>query len=261
MIKKVLLLFLFAFVLSCDGEKKTPEVEDNVKSSDSIVIEVPKTVEYPEALNNVFKAHGGLDTWNEFQKVVFNVHKSRTIESHEVNLKSDVALIQANTFTLGANQENIWIKSKGKHFTQDPKFYKDFYYYFVAMPFVLGDEGVMYNRMPPLRYKGVGYPGYKASFKQDQSPVTHYFLYYHPKTYKVTWLGYTIPNTEKIAMVRYEKLHEIKGLLLPSKITWYKFNNNAIGGKTNSIRFSAIELSTQEIPKELVIQPAGATSY
>lgn len=261
MIKKVLFLFLFVFVLSCGGEKKTPKPQDNIKPTDSIVVETPKAVIYPEALNKVFEAHGGLSAWNDFQKVVFNVHKSRTIESHEANLKSDVTLIQANTFTLGASEENIWIKSKGQRFTQNPKFYKDFYYYFVAMPFVLGDEDVMFNRMPPLSYKGVGYPGYKVSFTKNQSPVAHYFLYYHPKTYRVTWLGYTIPNTEKIAMVNYEKLHKVNGLLLPSKITWHKFKNDVIGGKTNSIRFSAIELSAQEISEELVMQPEGAVRY
>ena len=62
-------------------------------------------------------------------------------------------------------------------------------------------------------------------------------------------------------MVRYEKLHDVSGLLLPSKITWHKYNNGVVGGKTNSIRFSAIELSAQEIHQDLVLQPEGAMRY
>ena len=262
MIKKVLLLFLFVFVLSCDKEKKNPKTQDNnIESKDSIAVEITNPIVYPEALEKVFTTHGGLAPWEGFEKIVFNVHKSRTIESHEVNLHSQGRLIQASSFTLGANESGTWIKEKGKQFTQDPKFYKDFYYYFVSMPFVLANENVLFNRVPPLKYGGGAYPGYKISFKKDDAPVKHYFLYYHPKSYKISWIGYTIPNKEKIAMVRYEKLHDVSGLLLPSKITWHKYNNGVVGGKTNSIRFSAIELSAQEIHQDLVLQPEGAMRY
>lgn len=254
----LILLSLFAFV-SCNNKATNTDIAPTVK--DTVVTDSVIPIVYPESLNNVFLTHGGLSAWEGFEKIVFNVHKSRTIESHEVDINEAKALIQAKNFTLGANKEMVWVKEHRKKFTQDPEFYKDFYYYFVAMPFVLASDEVLFNRVPPVAYSGVNYPGYKVSFKDKSKPVKHYYLYYNPKTFKLAWLGYTIPKKEKIAIVRYEKFNKVKGLLLPSKITWHKFNNGTIGTKTNSIRFSAIELSTEALHQDLVVMPENAKSF
>ena len=84
-------------------------------------------------------------------------------------------------------------------------------------------------------FEDTKYPGYKISFKPGKgtSPDDNYFVYYHPETYQMEWLGYTVTFFDKkvsntVTIIKYNQWEDVSGLLLPKEITWYKKDQNGV---------------------------------
>lgn len=97
------------------------------------------------------------------------------------------------------------------------------------MPFVLADDGIIYEKIEDLVFEGTGYPGYKISYKANigTSSDDNYKIYYNPKTYQMEWLAYTVTFKSKVPnndyfIIKYDKWENVNGLILPKEITWYK---------------------------------------
>ena len=139
-------------------------------------------------------------------------------------------MVKANDYALGYDGKEVWIQQQDSTaFKKDPAFYYNLFFYFYAMPFVLADDGIIYNDADSMVYEGVSYPGIKISYNTGVgvSPEDNYFVYYHPETYQMAWLGYTVTyfskeTSSKVKMIRYNDWHNVDGFVLPKSITWYK---------------------------------------
>ena len=137
---------------------------------------------------------------------------------------------------MGFNGKDVWLDEGEKGtFKGNPSFYHNLFFYFYAMPFVLSDDGITYEKIAPLTFEGVDYPGYKMSFKASvgSSPDDNYKLYYNPKTYQMEWLAYTATfmtkkPSDKFNLIRYNNWNTVNGLILPKEITWYKVGENGV---------------------------------
>ena len=216
--KKILLLFVILFAVSCKNETK----KDLKKE---VAIEVKKE-NFPTALGKVFEAHGGINLWRKAQTMSFNKGE----EVHTVDLHARKTSIQTPTYSLGFDGKEVWLAAVKKDaYKGNPEFYYNLYFYFYAMPFVLADDGIIYEKIADLVFEGTTYPGYKISYKANigTSPDDNYRVYYNPKTYQMEWLAYTVTFTSKEAnndyhLIKYNSWENTSGLLLPKEITWYK---------------------------------------
>lgn len=219
--KKLILLFIVtSIIISC----KTKENKEDVYKN------------YPKALAKVFNHHGGLDNWNLLQVLSFNKGE----EVHTVDLHSRKTIIASPKYSLGFDGENIWV-SDTTAYKGNKDFYYNLYFYFYAMPFVLADDGIIYEETPPISFKGKEYPGYKISYKANvgTSPDDNYKVYYNPETYKMEWLAYTVTfkskkPSEKYNLIKYNSWETVNGFLLPKEITWY--NKDEKGNPTEPAR-------------------------
>lgn len=188
---------------------------------------------FPESIAKVLKTHGGIEAWDHSKTVSYKVNK----EEHTIDLHSRKTTVTAENYSLGFDGKEIWLAQQDStSFTKDPKFYYNLKFYFYAMPFVLADDGIIYTDVAPLVYDGISYPGIKIGYESNvgTSPEDNYFLYYHPETHQMEWLGYTVTyfskkTSKKVKMVRYDNWEDVNGFLLPKSITWYK-NNKGDGG-------------------------------
>ncbi|MGJ8742915.1 DUF6503 family protein [Polaribacter sp.] len=223
--KKVLLLLIVVITISCKNEPKK-EVKESIKK------EVVKKESFPEELGKVFEAHGGIDTWRNAEILSFK----KGDEVHTVNLQSRINVINAPNYSVGFDGENVWLDEVEKGtFKGNPAFYHNLFFYFYAMPFVLADKGITYEKIAPLTVGGVSYPGYKMSFKSNigSSPDDNYKLYYNPTTYQMEWLAYTATFMSKkpsdnFNIIKYGQWNNVNGLVLPTAITWYKKDENGV---------------------------------
>ena len=216
--KKIFFLSLVFLAFSCKNDAKTAVTKEAVKTVDK--------ENFPEELGKVFKMHGGINTWKNARTLSFNKGE----EVHTTDLKTRQTVVNHPNYALGFDGKEVWIKEEKKgSFKSNPTFYYNLYFYFYAMPFVLADDGILYEKVNAISFKGIDYPGFKISYQANvgTSPDDNYIIYYHPETFKMEWLAYTVTFTskkpsEKYNLIKYDTWVTVDGLILPKEIVWYK---------------------------------------
>lgn len=222
--KKVLLLFVIVIAVSCKKEAK--------KEVEKVHVEEVKKENFSAELGKVFEKHGGINAWRKAQVLSFNKGE----EVHTSDLKTRKIVINSPTYSLGFDGKEVWLDEDEKGtYKGNSSFYYNLYFYFYAMPFVLADDGIIYEKIADLIFEGTKYPGYKISYKANigTSPDDNYKVYYNPKTYQMEWLAYTVTFKSKESnndyhIIKYNKWENVNGLVLPKEITWYKMDENGV---------------------------------
>ena len=216
--KKVFLLLAIVILVSCKNEAKKGVKKDVVKEI--------KKENFPDELAKVFAKHGGINTWRKAQVLSFNKGE----EVHTTDLHSRKIVINSPKYSLGFDGNEVWLdEEKEGNYKGNKDFYYNLYFYFYAMPFVLADNGITYDKVDDLTFEETNYPGYKISYASNKgtSPDDNYIVYYNPKTYQMEWLAYTVTfksksPSDKYNIIKYNKWENVNGLVLPKELTWYK---------------------------------------
>ncbi|QTE22412.1 DUF6503 family protein [Polaribacter cellanae] len=216
--KKLILLLIISFVVSCKKDSKKVTKKEEIPTI--------KKEHFPDQLSKVFDAHGGIKAWRNAKVLSFNKDE----EVHTTDLETRHIVINSPTYSLGYNGKEVWLdETKEGAYKGNKDFYYNLFFYFYAMPFVLADDGITYEKADEITFEGTNYPGYKISYNADKgtSPDDNYIIYYNPKTYQMEWLAYTVTfnskePSDKYNLIRYNSWENVNGLLLPKAITWYK---------------------------------------
>ena len=216
--KKIILLLFMITLVSCKNESKK-----EVKKETSVAV---KKESFPTDLGKVFEKHGGIKAWRKAQILSFNKGE----EVHTSDLHSRKIVINTPKYSLGFDGKDIWLDEEKKGTYKGNKdFYYNLFFYFYAMPFVLADDGITYNKVENLVFEGKKYPGFKISYASDKgtSPDDNYIVYYNPVTFQMEWLAYTVTfkskaPSETYKFIKYNTWENVNGLILPKAITWYK---------------------------------------
>lgn len=256
--KKILFLTLAICLFSC--KNKTTETinysEENLDVTTSI---------YPENITKIFSAHGGIDTWNAMKGLVFEMQIPEGKEVTTTDLKNRKSLIETDKFKIGFNGEKVWLKQDSLIYKGNPKFYYNLMFYFYAMPFVLADDGIIYEDVEPLIFEEKEYSGIKISYQSGvgESPDDEYILYYNPETYTMEWLAYTVTyftkeKSKEFHFIKYSNWQTVEDLLLPETLTWYNYENNLPTTKRNDLKFTNIKLTKVRPEATIFDVPEGA---
>lgn len=257
------LCFLLGTLLltACAEQTKKPVASESNTVLNAI------TKKYPENLEKVFDAHGGINQWNKAQTLVYEMVKPDHLEKHTTDLPSRKTRIDGKNFTIGFDGKDVWLAQKDSTaFRSNARFYHNLYFYFYAMPFVLGDDGITYEKTESLLYDGVLYPGIKVSYGENigDSPEDNYFLYYDPESYQMEWLGYTVTYfngepSDKVSYIRYGDWQKVKGVLLPKTLTWYHTDDTGkVTEARNTVTFTNVALTDKEYSNDTYAQPENA---
>ena len=247
-----LLLFIL-LIVSCK----------NTQTANKDDAEIP-SIEYPAELNQVFDYHGGLDKWKSMKSLSYEIKKDEGNEKQYVDLYNRRERIEAANFTSGYDGKTYWIEADTSY-KGNPKFYTNLMFYFYAMPFVLADDGIIYDKIEPLDFDDRSYPGYRISYKSDigVSPEDEYFIHYDPETFEMAWLGYTVTffsgeKSSKRSYIRYDDWKSFNGVKLPNSITWYKVDEGKLIEPRNTRVFENVQLSESEFSEAKFEKTNGA---
>ena len=246
LMKKIIILFIVAAIsISCKNEPK----------------KVEKKEDFPNELAKVFEKHGGIQSWREQQTLSF----TKEVEVHTIDLHSRKSVINAPTYSLGFDGKEVWLSQKDStSFKGNKDFYHNLYFYFYAMPFVLADDGIVYEASKPLVFEGKSYPGIKISFKANtgSSPDDNYYLYYNPDTFQMEWLEYSVTfyskkASEKVSTIRYNDWVDVDGFLLPKSLTWYKKDEKGVTTEPSrpATEFTDVVLSKEKQDENSFYKP------
>lgn len=256
--RKLLLVLCMLAILSCkQKEKELNYAEEELNVTTSI---------YPENVTKIFDAHGRIDTWNDFKELYFEIEKPEFNEKYTVDLKSRNSLNAYQYHLLGFDGENVWLKNLDTvSFKGNPKFYYNLYFYFYAMPFVLGDDGINYSEAEPLEFEGKTYPGVLITYEAGvgESPEDEYILYYNPETYQMEWLGYTVTyfskeKSKEFHFIKYHDWQTVEGVFLPKTLHWYNYENNKPTTFRNAVEFVNVRLLKEISDAEIFGAPEGS---
>ncbi|KAF9658070.1 DUF6503 family protein [Tenacibaculum sp. ZH5_bin.1] len=219
--KKIVLLIAITLV---SGACKKEVKKEAIKNEEVAILK------YPKALEEVLEKHGGIEQWKKMKTLSFTLKN----EEHTTDLHSRKTVVNSPEYSLGFDGKEVWLQQQDSTaFKGNPEFYYNLYFYFYAMPFVLADDGIVYSETKPLTFEGVSYPGIKISYKANvgTSPDDNYFIFYHPETKQMAWLGYTVTYfskepTDAYKIIKYNDWENVNGLLLPKSITWYAKDEN-----------------------------------
>lgn len=225
--KSIIVTLLLAVLLVSCKQNNTPT------QSKKTPVPAVSTKKYPAAIAETFKAHGSIDKWNTLNNLCFTIEKEDGNETHTIDLKSRKVRIETDKFALGFDGEKVWLDQDSTYFApQKARFYHNLMFYFYAMPFVLGDEGISYADEKPLEFEGVSYPGTRISFGANvgDAPDDEYIIYSDPKTNEMAWLAYTVTygkdgKSDRFSYIKYNQWKDVNGVKLPSKMDWYKVEN------------------------------------
>ncbi|PKA83782.1 hypothetical protein ATE92_1948 [Ulvibacter sp. MAR_2010_11] len=252
------ILPIFIIVLFFSACKNTTE-EKNTEVVENTEIEaVAPPITYPEGIQKLFQAHGGINKWNGMENLCFEMDGKNGTETHSVSLKDRRTKIETKNWTIGYDGSQVWLLENEKgSYEGNARFYHNLMFYFYAMPFVLGDDGINYTQLESAELDGKTYNAVKISYDNGvgDSPEDEYIVYLDPETSQMEWLGYTVTYTEKEKsndwhFIKYSDWQEVNGLLLPKKLTWYTVENNLPAKKRNDVKFEKI------IATETVLEPS-----
>ncbi len=221
--------------------------------------------EYNKDISKIFEAHGGIDTWNDMHMISYEIVKEGGNEKQVIDLKNRNERIDASNFTMGYDGKNFWLEADSTY-KGNPIFYKNLMFYFYAMPFVLGDPGIIYTETKELEYNGKLYPGIKISYESGVgvSSDDEYFIHYNPTTYQMEWLGYTVTyfskeKSKKISWIRYDDWQEINDLRLPKSLAWYNVEENLPIDERSRREFINVQLNQESLDSHFFTKTENAT--
>ncbi len=259
--KNLSILFLaLILIVSCKIEEK------GESNDDEVAVAAVEEENFPEALDQVFEAHGGLSQWNRMNSLTYEIKEGEAKEKHQNNLKTRKHLVEAKGHIIGADGKEVWLLDPEGDYKGNARFYHNLFFYFYAMPFVLADDGITYAEAAPLTFDDRTYPGILISYGENigDSPDDEYYLHYNPETFQMEWLGYTVTygkegKSDNVKWIRYDDWKRINGLLLPNSMTWYTYEGRNIKEPRNTMVFNNVEVSKEKIADSYFKRPEGAT--
>jgi len=244
-------LFLIAIAISCQTQTKETKSDTPERT-------------YPDAINQVFDAHGGITAWNEMVTMSYEIAKEGQNEKQIIDLRSRNERIEAANFTMGYDGSDFWVEADTTY-QGNPIFYKNLMFYFYAMPFVLGDPGIIFSETADLVHDSISYPGLRISYESEVgvSPEDEYFLHYDADTHEMEGLGYTVTYFSKekstsIKWIRYDDWQTIKGLKLPNSLAWYNLADNLPTTERSRREFVNVLVGQEALPSETFAKTEGA---
>jgi hypothetical protein len=258
--KKTILVLSALFVIaSCGNDKK--------RTSETVeLLDTTPRKEYTSAINNVFKAHGGIDQWNTMNNLCFTMGNNDDTEVHIIDLKNRNEKIEHKNWSIGSDADKSWVlENEVDAYKGNAIFYKNLMFYFYAMPFVVGDDGVVYTEMPATELDGTMYNATKIGFDDGigYSSTDEYIIYSDPASNQMTWLGYTVTGnsgkkSDRWSYIKYAEWQEVNGLQLPKKLTWYTVEDNKPIVVKSSRTFDKVTMTKKVLDASVFSRPTAA---
>lgn len=248
--KKIHYLFLLtAFIgSSCSSNSTTDEPTDSTA-------EIKEAPSYPEVFGKGLAAHGGIDKWNSFRTVSYELNSRGNKQDQFIDLHTRKVRITDSLFVLGFDGEQVWVNPDLKSFGNgSARFYHNLYFYFFATPYILADPGINYEDLGEQTIGEKTYHAVKVSYEQGvgDSPEDFYVAHFNQDTGLMELLLYTVTYYSKESHEKYNALmyewQEVDGLQVTKSIKGYKYDSGRLGELRYEAEFNNVKFS-KEIPE------------
>lgn len=201
------------------------------------------------------EAHGGLESWYANSPLYFHFNYQplddgsprNTLAYNDYRNSRAVHLLASDTTQrYGFDGAQAWSLTGERVEGMSPRFWSLTPYYFVGLPFVLADEGINFEALPPQELDGTTYDLVKVTYTAGTGDADqdYYVLYLNPETgqldalrYIVSYPGY-FPDggqtPEKLMKITGKT--KVDGITLPTGYDTHYWNDGSPGEKVTDIR-------------------------
>ncbi|MEP0985695.1 DUF6503 family protein [Ekhidna sp.] len=252
--KNLTYLVLSVFIVACQSGK-----QDQEQQKSEATYKAPD--HHSESLTSVLDAHGGYEQWSKMKSLSYMKGEESTI----TNLQNRKIRLESPKQTIGFDGENVWVTPDSVDASRS-RFYHNLYFYFYAMPFVVGDPGAFYEDVEPRELQGKTYNGIKVSYGDGvgDAPDDNYIIWIDSETNQMEWLMYTVTYqsgepSDTYKLIKYDQWDKFEGLVLPTTLQWYEYDGETVGEpRGDAVDFKNIEISTESPNAGLFVMPEGA---
>lgn len=221
------------------------------------------------------ETHGGLNQWYSNGPLAFQFdyrplegtvrNTYQVIDTWRSRARHQV--MPEKKIEFGWTGEAAWIHPADVEYKNNPRFWSLTPYYFVAVPFVLADPGVILTDAGKQEYKGVTYDLIKVTFEDGtgDAPDDYYVVYFHPETRRVGGLRYVVSypgffpdgghSPEKF--MAYDGAIKVDGITFAKTYPTYRWDGEKHGQKVTEIMMSQVSFP-DDVKPGYFAAPEGA---
>ncbi|MEQ9006731.1 MAG: DUF6503 family protein, partial [Ekhidna sp.] len=155
---KYLTILSLAVLVACQPNNQKESSEEATQAE--AIYEAPS--HHSESLTKVMDAHGGYEQWSKMKSLSYMKGDESTI----TNLQNRQIRLESPKQTIGFDSNEVWVTPDTIDASR-ARFYHNLYFYFYAMPFVVGDPGAFYEDVEPRELIGKAYIGIKISYGEN----------------------------------------------------------------------------------------------
>ncbi|MHC4947533.1 MAG: hypothetical protein ACYTG1_04640 [Planctomycetota bacterium] len=175
-------------------------------------------------------AHGGLERWREQRTFTYLLDgfplTPQVARPHRstVDLRNRLNRIEAEGFTVGWDGRQAWSHPGPDAVGLPPRFFALGSFYFIGMPFVFADEGVILEAGETATFDGRSYRTVRVGYDRGtgHSSGDEYVLFIDHETDRLALINHSVTETgvERVTWV-FDEWQEVDGLLVPARITFH----------------------------------------
>lgn len=220
-----------------------------------------------DALERGIAAHGGMDLWQSYGGLEFDIQRGAASVANVVDLRTRRALMTSEDFEIGYDGDQVWITPGLDAFAGSPRFYNGLDFYFFAIPFVLADPGTRRESLGRVTVGSEEFDAVRIAYDEGvgASPGDYYVAHFDPETHLLRFLLYTVtffsgePN-ENYNVRTYDEWQEVGGLLVPLKASSWAWDGEAgdFGEKRAEATYANVVLTPAQPDAATFARPDGA---
>lgn len=253
--KHILGILLLLVMVACSTPKQEPAAE---------VPPVSPKRSFTPTTTKAFAAHGGIDQWDSFRTLTYEIVGEEENEKQIIDLKNRKVRVSKSDYTIGFDGTDVWLTPDSTAFSRNARFYHNLYFYFFALPYLAADPGVNLEDLGQVEIEGIKYDKTLMTFGENvgDSPKDQYVLYFDETgilrliNYSVTY--YDESRATQYSAIKYGNWTDVNGMKLPQELVWYKWENDTLGEKRGGAEFTNLTLSTEAMDESTYAKPEGA---
>jgi hypothetical protein len=214
-----------------------------------------------QALAEAIQAHGGLDTWQSYARMDYTTKdfplgaNAPFDFTQTTDLRNRHHVTHGKGFTSGKNADTAWALPNTEALGIPPAFFESGNFYFITMPFVFADPGVIARDIGQATFQDRTYDLVAITYPAHigDTPEDDYILYIDAETHRLRMIDFVPTSAEVNGDTPKEDLprkalifndwNRYGGLLIPSKATFYGWADGQLHGDGNTYTIQDVSFS------------------
>jgi hypothetical protein len=219
-------------------------------------------------LSSTLEAHGGLDAWQGQGTFTYTLDgfplspqvsqpNTATVDLHRRHHR-----IEGEGFTIGYDGVNAWSVPSPEAVGLPVRFFTLGSFYFIAMPHVFADPGVIVEAADDQTFRGENFETLRISYAESvgHTDEDDYILFIDPETRLLRLINHSVtedPSIDRVTWV-FDEWQEVSGLKMPSKMTFHGGWNPDDPGEGATFIIRDVDLRSDSPDAGLFVAPADA---